>query len=134
MPKKPKNLVRMPSKILPSYFGMKVVTAVEMARVEKLAVESGCSEEKFIEEAGKKVALSAMQWIEEHDLPKSVYLLVGKGNKGADSYAAGMALLEEGFRVQAIACFSHEACSEWNRKMGERFAKRKGQIIRFYDG
>ena len=121
------------STLLP-YFGTKVVSAEEMARVEKLAVQNGCSEEKFIEGAGTRVATAAMKWIEQHQLPKSLTLLVGKGNKGADAYAAGSVLLEEGFRVKAYSCFPPESCSEWNRKMGERFAKRRGQTVRFYDG
>lgn len=120
--------------VLPSYFGVKVVTAAEMARVEKLAVEGGCSEEKFIREAGKKVALVAMRYVEERKLPKTVYLVVGKGNKGADAYAAGIELLEEGFRVKAFACFPSEACSEENRKLGVEFVRKRGERVPFYEG
>jgi ADP-dependent NAD(P)H-hydrate dehydratase / NAD(P)H-hydrate epimerase len=123
-----------PSSALPPYFGVKVVSAAEMVRVEKLAVQAGCQEEKFIEEAGGKVAAAAIRLIEQNQLPKNVSLLIGKGNKGADAYAAGLALLEEGFRVTAYPCFPPGACSEWNRKMGERFAKKRGQTVRFYDG
>jgi hydroxyethylthiazole kinase-like uncharacterized protein yjeF len=133
MPTQKKTSAEMPS-ALPPYFGVKVVSAAEMARIEELAIQEGCSEERFIEEAGRQVASAAMQFIEERHLPKIVYLLVGKGNKGADAYAAGAALMEEGFRVRAFACFPPETCGEWNRKMGERFARARGQTIRFYDG
>jgi ADP-dependent NAD(P)H-hydrate dehydratase / NAD(P)H-hydrate epimerase len=133
MSKKQKTPIKLPLAALPSYFGVKVISSAEMARVEKLAVQEGCKEEAFIEEAGRKVAIHATQFIEEHHLPKNVYLLVGKGNKGADAYAAGAALLEEGFKVLAYPCFSPESCSEWNRKMGERFLKKRGQTVRFYE-
>jgi ADP-dependent NAD(P)H-hydrate dehydratase / NAD(P)H-hydrate epimerase len=133
MPKNKKTPVQAPS-ALPLYFGVKVVSAAEMARIEKLAALAGCQAEKFIEEAGAKVAASAFRLIEQKRLPKNVSLLIGKGNKGADAYAAGAALLEEGFRVTAYPCFPPESCSEWNRKMGERFTKKRGQTVRFYDG
>lgn len=111
-----------------SFLGPKVVSAAEMSRIDKLAVQNGCSEERFIEEAGRKVALSVMECPKKH-----ATLLIGKGNKGADAYAAGIQLSEEGFRVRALALFPPDACSEWNRKFGERFAK-KGKLTRVWDG
>lgn len=109
---------------------LKVVTALEMARIEKWAVQRGSSEERFVEEAGRKVAIAATEFAEKKKLPKKVVILVGKGNKGADAYAAGAALLEEGFQVRAIALFSDKECSSLNRKMGERFKKRRGSVER----
>ncbi len=134
MPKKQKPAPELLPTALPPYFSAKVVTAAEMARVEKLAVKAGFSEEKFVREAGRKIALAAMKYIEERTLSKCIYLLIGKGNKGADAYAAGAALLEEGFRVKAFACFPSEACSEWNRKLSEEFVRRRGQKVPFYAG
>lgn len=111
-----------------SFFGPKVVSAEEMSRIDRLAIQSGCSEERFIEEAGRKVANAVME------LPKSeVTILVGKGNKGADAYAAGHLLADEGYKVRALSLFPPDACSEWNRKFGERFSKR-GKITRIWDG
>jgi len=119
---------------LPPYFGTKVVTSAEMARVEKIAIREGCSEEAFIDEAGKKVALAAIRWVEENALPKNITLLIGKGNKGADAYAAGRVLLEEGFSVRAFVCFHPDSCSEWNRKKGDQFRRQRGQIVRWFEG
>ncbi len=115
---------------------LKVVTAQEMARIEKWAVQKGASEEKFVEEAGRKVAAAAMEFAEQKKLPKKVLILVGKGNKGADAYGAGAALLEEGYQVRAVSFFPDEDCSGLNRKMRERFKKRRGKVereIRFHD-
>ncbi len=109
---------------------LKVVTAQEMARIEKWAVKRGASEERFVEEAGRKVAAAAAEFVEKNRLQKKVVMLVGKGNKGADAYVAGTALLEEGFQVRAIALFPDRECSSLNRKMGERFKKRRGKVDR----
>ena len=105
-----------------------VVTAQEMARLERMAVEGGCSEETFMAEAGRKVAQAALEWIEERGLPKRAALLVGKGNNGGDAFAAGICLLEAGIRVRALALYPSGACSILNRKFRERFRKKKGVI------
>ncbi|HSX38564.1 MAG TPA: NAD(P)H-hydrate dehydratase [Chlamydiales bacterium] len=119
---------------LPPFFATKVVSSQEMARIDKQALLEGCREEDFINESGKKIASRAIQFIESHHLPKEIALLIGKGNKGADAFAAGIELLEEGYRVVAYLCFSPETCSEWNQKKGGQFGKRRGQKIAFYEG
>lgn len=98
-----------------------VVTSAEMVRVEKLAIAKGASEEKFMAEAGRKVALAAMEWIEREHLSKRVVLLVGKGNNGGDAFAAGLCLLEAGIQVRAIACYPAGQCSPLNQKFRESF-------------
>jgi len=108
--------------------GVKVVAASEMARIEKLAIQQGASEERFMEEAGRQVASAAMAYIEKHHLPKRVVLLIGKGNNGGDAYAAGIQLLDEGFKVRALTICPFEACSPLNRKFGDRFRKKRGHI------
>lgn len=102
--------------------GIKVVTAQEMARIEK--GETG--HEKFMEEAGRKVAWVAMEWIEKQGLPKRVTLLVGTGNNGGDAYAAGACLLEEHFHVEAIPI--EGTCSPLNQKFRELFFKKGGKV------
>lgn len=116
------------SLLYPLFFGTKVVSTSEMARVEKMAMQEGCSEEKFIEAAGSAAAMEAMKMVEEYRLPKKAVLLIGKGNKGADAYASGVALIEEGFHVTAYVSFPDDACSEWNRKFRERFVRKKGRV------
>lgn len=108
--------------------GLKVVTAQEMARIEKRAIEKGSKEEKFMEEAGRKAAAAVMEFCAERGLSKNVLLLVGKGNNGGDAYAAGVFLLEEGFKVRAFAVYEEAECSPLNRKFCERFRRKKGRI------
>ncbi len=108
--------------------GLKVVTALEMARIEKKAIQKGASEERFMEEAGKKVAQAAMEFAETRKLGKKVALLVGKGNNGGDAYAAGCFLLDEGYKVRAFPLYPVEDCSKLNRKFGEKFRKKRGVV------
>lgn len=103
-----------------------VISAAEMARIEKLAISDGASEEAFVKEAGFKVAGVASE-IAEKNLP--ILLLVGKGNKGADAWTAGSFLLERGFSVHALAAFPPKTCSSLNQKMRAHFEKNKGQIV-----
>ncbi len=108
--------------------GLKIVTAQEMARIEKRAVGRGGDEERFMDEAGRKVALAAMEYVEKHGLVRRIALLVGKGNNGGDAWAAGIYLLDEGFQVRAVPLYKMEEGSALNRKFGERFKKKKGRI------
>lgn len=107
---------------------LKVVTAQEMARIEKKAIRAGCSEEAFMAEAGTKIASFAMEYLERHHLPKRVTLLVGKGNNGGDAYAAGLFLLEKGIEVRAWPLYAQKECSSLNQKFQKRFLKKGGEI------
>ena len=107
----------------PSLLWTPVVMAQEMIRLEALAMKEGCSEEKFMAQAGKQVAMAALE-----RGPKRVALLIGKGNNGGDAYAAGIYLLEQGVRVRALTLTPQEQCSKWNRVFGERFRKKRGKI------
>lgn len=101
--------------------GIKVVSAEEMARIEQKG-----DHERYMAEAGRKVAEVVMLYVKEHDLPKQVTLLVGKGNNGGDAYAAGAWLLEEGYKVHAYALY--DEVSPLNRKFRESFRKKRGRF------
>jgi NAD(P)H-hydrate epimerase len=104
----------------------KVVTVEEMVRVEKWAIERGASQEAFMAEAGRKVAFA----VEELHRGKRVALLIGKGNKGGDGYAAGMELLKRGYQVRALCM---EAASELNQLFRKRF-ERAGGVVCLLEG
>lgn len=109
--------------------GYKVVTAEEMARIER--VFRG-DHEKYMETAGSKVAEIVIQYVESHNLPKQVTLLVGKGNNGGDAYTAGVCLLEKGYQVTAYALY--EDGSPLNQKFREKFRKKRGQFGEALEG
>ncbi|MCB1137070.1 MAG: hypothetical protein KDK78_12445 [Chlamydiia bacterium] len=90
---------------------MKVVSAAEMARVERLAYADGASEEEFMERAGRGIAHAVAEWIVRRDILHQVYLLCGKGNNGGDAYVAGRYLLQKGFKVTALQIGSGEETS-----------------------
>lgn len=112
--------------------GLKVVTAQEMARIEKGAVRSRSDEERWMAAAGRKVAEAAIRLIAKRGLAKKVTLLVGKGNNGGDAYAAGLCLLDEGYQVHAYPIGGR--VSPLNQKFKEKFRKKKGKIARTLDG
>ncbi len=119
-----------------------VVTAEEMARVEQWAVENGADLEAFMAAAGAHVARAARDVV--GPIPKRIALLVGKGNKGGDSFAAGLELLKAGYSVEALCAVPLAQCSALSRRFGKRFeqsgglfrplAKEWGEYDLFIDG
>ncbi len=110
---------------------MPVVTAEEMARVEKWAVERGSDQREFMRRAGLAAADAAAQLCADRRLQKIATLLAWKGNKGGDAFAAGIRLLEEGFQVRAMLLSPLEGCSELCRFFAEEFQKKGGVIEGF---
>lgn len=109
--------------------GLKVVSGQEMARIEEIAYSEGVSEETFMENAGKAIAVAVEAFIQTNDLPKIVTLLAGKGNNGGDAYAAGAILMERGYKVTALRIYPLESCRPLCKKMHEKFRSSGGDII-----
>lgn len=104
--------------------GIKVVLPQEAASIDRLAIESGESEKAFIEKAGKEVFLAAKKFF-----PKKVALLVGKGNKGADGYAASLHFLEEGVEVIAFSPFAFEEALPTHQFFRKKFLEKGGLFV-----
>jgi NAD(P)H-hydrate epimerase len=102
----------------------KVVTAEEMARIEKVAISHGSSAEDFMQAAGVKVANAAERLLHKTG-GKRVVILTGPGNKGGDAYVAGMHLLKAGYSVRAVAFAKEADCSSLNQRFAKQFS---GQI------
>lgn len=109
---------------------MKVVSAKTMSELEAKAYDQGCLEKDFMENAGKGVALTAKDYIEQHQLDPIVWLLCGKGNNAGDAFVAGRYLLESGFQVTAIQFEDLDQCSPLCQSNGALFLEKKGKIIR----
>lgn len=108
-----------------------IVTAKEMARIEEAAVAGGSSRREFMRQAGLRVAEAAVEMVERCRWKKQALLLVWKGNKGGDAFAAGVRLLEEGFLVKAMLLASLDSCSELSRFFAAEFLKKGGAIEGF---
>src|SRR6267154_1943984 len=108
--------------------GLKIVTAQEMGRIEGMAYAEGASEQKFMENAGEAIAQATENYIQTHRLPKTITLLVGKGNNGGDAYAAGARLMDRGFKVAALHIYSLDKCGPLCKMMYEKFRSRSGVI------
>lgn len=110
---------------------LKVVSAQEMARIESLHETEG-AHERYMAEAGRKIAHLTLQYIQKHKLSKVVTLLVGKGNNGGDAYAAGICLLEAGVKVQAYSLYDQG--NPLNQKFREQFKKKRGAFSQKLEG
>lgn len=107
---------------------MKVVTAQEMARIEKLAYDAGAKESDFMEAAGKGIAQRVQEIVEEHHFKKVVTMLCGKGNNAGDAYVAGTALKQLGYAVTAYQLGDIESCSHLCQENHNRFLKQGGYV------
>lgn len=106
---------------------MKAVTPKEMARVESLAYDRGFEEEKFMEEAGKGIALEIDRFARSNQPQSEIVLLVGPGNNGGDAFVAGIHLIQKGYQVSAITVCALEECKPLCKKNGELFAREGGE-------
>ncbi|MCI5051562.1 MAG: NAD(P)H-hydrate dehydratase [Simkaniaceae bacterium] len=107
----------------------KVVTASEMARVEKKSIEAGASSEQYMLDASKGIANLIDAYIDTNNLAREVLLVVGKGNNGGDAFTAGEFLLELGYLVKAYPLFPKEQCSELCSKHWAGFTESGGEIL-----
>ncbi|MCX6990389.1 MAG: NAD(P)H-hydrate epimerase [Chlamydiae bacterium] len=107
---------------------IRVVTADEMARVEKLSVEAGSSEAAFMEKAGIGVANAVADFLAIHPQNKQVTVFAGKGNNGADAYVAAVHLLQKGYDVEVYQLYGYDVCSPLGQVQSDRFAKIGGVI------
>lgn len=112
---------------------MKVVSAKAMAELEAQAYQQGFTEEDFMENAGRGIALAAQEFIQKHHLDHKIWLLCGKGNNGGDAFVAGYHLLEKGYQVTAIQLEDLENCSPLCQQNGRRFLDKQGKILRQID-
>ena len=113
--------------------GHKIIPASEMARVEKLSIEAGASDEAYMMKAGEGIAARVEKYIEEERLSKEVILLVGKGNNGGDAFVAGTFLINRGFQVEAYHLVEARESSPLCQKHEKTFAKAGGKIHRGKD-
>src|ERR1700722_8840965 len=84
---------------------MKVVSASQMAEIERKACSDGASESDFMEEAGSGIALVVHDLAEKRNFDRRIVLLCGKGNNGGDAYVAGIHLMHLEYEVIAYQLF-----------------------------
>lgn len=107
---------------------MKIVSAKEMGRIERLAYDAGASEEDFMNRAGQGVAEVVQRYIALFHIQPKITLLCGSGNNAGDAYVAGRILLEGGFRVHALAFAPFEKSSPLCQLQTRRFKEMGGKV------
>lgn len=108
--------------------GLPVVTSKEMVRLEQIAFASGKEDSVFMENAGKAVAEAIESFIEAKHLPKIIFVIVGKGNKGGDAFVAATKLLKKGYQISCLALYPLENCTVLQQKQANRFLRAGGKI------
>jgi ADP-dependent NAD(P)H-hydrate dehydratase / NAD(P)H-hydrate epimerase len=103
---------------------VKIVSAQEMQRIEKLAQNDA----EYMNRAAEGIARVAEEFIYENHLPKQILLLTGKGSNAGDTYTAGALLLAKGFSVKALHAFPLEDCSKLCRERLDQFVKKGGKL------
>ncbi len=93
---------------------MKIISALEMARIEGLSyAQHGREQEtQFMEAAGLAIANFVLNPKWDFGSEKNVFLLCGKGNNAGDAYVAGRYLQEQGFNVTALEVFDSVSMSK----------------------
>lgn len=108
---------------------MKTILSRQESRLfEQRAINTGMPLELLVERAGKGIASFVSHFVEGNKFPKKVLILAGKGNNGADGYAAGRLLIKEGFEVAALEVLHPESDSLCAKKKQE-FTKAGGLFI-----
>jgi ADP-dependent NAD(P)H-hydrate dehydratase / NAD(P)H-hydrate epimerase len=82
---------------------MKVVTPLEMQKIESASIANGYSAAHFMDKAAIGIVAVVESFIDKNFLPKQVLLLAGNGHNGGDAYTVGSLLLTRGFSVEAFS-------------------------------
>ena len=114
---------------------MRVLTAEEMRRAEKLAVEAGSSYEALMEQAGQGAASLLLSRERARLEKEGLTVLLGRGNNGGDGLVIARAVLEAlpEAGVRLIFCLG-EALSELAALNLARLERFGGRVERYTGG
>ncbi|MCH9612395.1 MAG: Bifunctional NAD(P)H-hydrate repair enzyme Nnr [Chlamydiia bacterium] len=106
-----------------------VITAKEMARIEKKSIDEGADPAAYMNEASANIAQVIDEYIQTNQLPKRVLMIIGVGNNGGDGFNSGEYLLDKGYEVLAWPLFPKEECSPLNQRHQEEFLAKGGRLV-----
>ncbi|MBT3394805.1 MAG: NAD(P)H-hydrate dehydratase [Waddliaceae bacterium] len=107
---------------------MKIITAQEMGRIEKMAYDDGAKEKTFMKNAGTGVAQEVQQYVFDGHLKKNVTIVCGKGNNAGDAYVAAIIFKRKKYAVKVLQLFPIEECSPLLKENYHGFIKEKGHV------
>jgi NAD(P)H-hydrate epimerase len=104
---------------------LKIISPQEMNKLDKLATKTKGKEKEFVLHAGRGVFNVVHTYFPKK---KKIYLLIGKGNNGADAYVCGLELLKKKYKVLAYALFDGRSTSPLNKEFEGQFKKKGGKV------
>ena len=109
---------------------MKIAYPALIGRIDAYAVKTlGISEEALIRRAGEAVADCVCERFADKE--KTILVLAGGGNNGADGYAAALFLLSRGYKVRAVDLFGKGQRSEGGRAVLASYKEVLGEPLSF---
>jgi len=111
---------------------VKVTTVEEIQKIDRNLLPSVAAE--AVAEVGRGVSDLIMEYLYRNQILNHVgyiLLLVGKGNKGADAFAAGASLLERGFLVTAARILEEKEFSPLCQQYAHKFREAGGSVVPF---
>lgn len=101
---------------------IELLSAAEMARADRLAVESGVASATLMENAGRAVADEVARRFPDKE---TVLVLCGPGNNGGDGFVAARHLLERGYKIRLGFDGDETRLPEDAAAMAARFSGRR---------
>ena len=107
---------------------MKVITATEMASLEKEAFKEGADADAFMQNAASGIVAALNDYMRSVPLQKKITLIAGKGNNAGDGFSAAHTLMNQGFKVEVYHLYPIDECSPLCQKYAKKFQEGGGEI------
>lgn len=101
---------------------IKVVSPLEMNRIERVAFQEGSKSEDFMNLAGEGIADKVSSLTDS----QKIVLLSGKGNNAGDGFTSALFLLKKNYKVRALLFFDPKEFSDLCLKKFVEFKKAGG--------
>jgi ADP-dependent NAD(P)H-hydrate dehydratase / NAD(P)H-hydrate epimerase len=108
--------------------GSRIISSKQMAEIEKIAIDEGADDEKFMQRAADEIAKFLKNFIYDGKREKKVSFLIGKGNNAGDGFLAAKLLQDSGIKTKVFCFYELEKCSSLCKKQYSSYKNANGDI------